>query len=142
MKTAVINKQDGKWRFASITLDTIMSLLPNGDYILTVKKRSEKRSLNQNSLMWLWFACIEDSTGTDKQTIHDIYCTKFLCRLVPHNGDYIKAVKGTSKLTKDEMQKFMNEVQADAATELGITLPTPDDLIFEEFYNTYKSAIT
>lgn len=141
MKTAIINKQGGAWRFCGITLDTIMSLLPNGDYILTVKKKSEKRSLNQNSLMWLWFACMEESTGMDKQTIHDIYCTKFLRRQVLYNGEYVWTMKGTSKLTKEEMQDFMQKVQADAATELGITLPTPDDLIFEEFYNTYKSAI-
>jgi hypothetical protein len=33
---------------------------------------------------------------------------------------------------------FLNQVQADAATEFGITLPNPDDRYFEDFYNTYK----
>jgi hypothetical protein len=35
----------------------------------------------------------------------------------------------------------MNQVQADAATELNITLPTPDDLAWEEFEQQFKEYV-
>lgn len=141
MKTAIINKANGVWRYMGITLDTIMRLLPNGEYLLSVKKKPKQRSINQNSLMWLWFACIEDETGTPKEDIHDYYCNKFLKTHRNVYGDDMVLVKGTSKLTTDEMRNFMENVQADVAIELGINLPTPQDLIFDEFIARYGYAI-
>ena len=37
-----------------------------------------------------------------------------------------------------QMSDFMNKVQADAASELGIQLPIPEDRYFEEFYQQYN----
>jgi hypothetical protein len=36
------------------------------------------------------------------------------------------------------MTVFLNKVQADAAVEFGITLPSPEDKYWEDFYNEYK----
>ena len=91
--------------------------------------------------MWMWFACIENETGTDKQDVHDYYCKLFLRREVSVNGKREIVVSGTRNLLTNQMANFLTKIQADAASEFGITLPTPSDLAFEEFQNYYKRFI-
>ena len=52
----------------------VIALLRNGTYTVTVTRSRDPRSLDQNSLMWLWFTCIEQETGTPRQDVHDYYC--------------------------------------------------------------------
>jgi hypothetical protein len=121
-------------------LENAFNTIANGAYILTVKKEANKRSLDQNSLVWLWFTCIERETGTDKNDIHDYYCSKFLHREVNIHGKRM-VIGGTSKLNTAQFADFLNKVQADAASEFGIRLPSPDDLRFEEFKNEYSQYL-
>jgi len=115
-----------------------LTLCKNGDYDVVIKPHESKRSLNQNRLMWLWFRCIEAETGTPQQDIHDYYCAKFLQRPVTV-GNYTTYVSGgTSKLSEKAFAAFLDYVQADAASEFGITLPNPDDEAWEYFYNVYS----
>lgn len=88
--------------------------------------------------MWMWFSCISDETQTPVQDVHDYYCAKFLRRKIDWNGVERTVVEGTRKLDKERMSAFLDNVQADALTELGIRLPRPEDLYFSEFYETYK----
>lgn len=117
---------------------SVFSLLRNGRYTVSIVRERQPRSLDQNSLMWLWFTCIEQETGTPRQDVHDYYCAKFLRKQISWNGTIRTVVEGTSKQSKERMTVFLNEVQADAATEFGITLPNPEDRYFEQFYQTYK----
>lgn len=116
----------------------IFQSLRNGRYVVTIVREKEPRSIDQNNLMWLWFTCIEAETGTTRQDVHDYYCAKFLRKTIDWNGTSRTVVEGTSRLTKDRMTNFLDNVQADAQTEFGITLPQPEDMYFEEFYQTYK----
>lgn len=116
----------------------VISTLSNGMYTVTITRSKEPRSLDQNALMWLWFTCIEAETGTPRQDVHDYYCVMFLRKNISWNGMDRTVIEGTSKLTKERMTWFLNQVQADARTEFGINLPLPEDRYFEEFYQTYK----
>ena len=118
--------------------DAVFSLLSNGRYVVTIAKEKEPRSIDQNSLMWLWFTCIEQETGTPRQDVHDYYCRKFLRKFITFNGRQEVIAEGTSHQSKERMTDFLNQVQSDAAAEFGITLPLPEDRYFEEFYQTYK----
>lgn len=109
-------------------LDCMLQLSANGDYELSVSKRKSKRSLDQNALMWKWFSVIEDETGTSSQDIHDYYCNKFLKRIVSVGNRDEVVVSGTRNLNTAEMAEFLTKVQADVASELGIALPTSEDL--------------
>lgn len=117
---------------------SVFATLRNGRYVVSIAKEREPRSIEQNALMWLWFTCIEQETGTPRQDVHDYYCRKFLRKNILWNGRTEVVAEGTSKQSKERMTVFLNQVQADAATEFGITLPNPDDLYWQEFYNTYK----
>lgn len=140
MTTISVSKREGKVPNESIKkqLDCILETIANGEYVITLTKRKTKRSIEQNALMWMWFTCIENETGTPKQDVHDYCCRIFNFRIIEFKGEQQKVAGGTSKLTTAAMADFLNKVQAWASSELGITLPDPDDLIFEEFQKYYK----
>ena len=136
-KTVIVTKIDGKVK-CDTDLNYLFSTMRNGTYTLTIKRASEKRTVSQNSLMWMWFGCLENDTGTPKQDFHDYYCKKFLKREVVVNDKVEVVVGETSKLSTQQMTEFLNKVQADVATEWGIRLPVPEDRYFEEFYQQYN----
>ena len=137
-QTAILTKEKGVVTLSK-SMDFMCSQLRNGRYKLTIERYTEPRTLNQNALMWLWFTCIEQATGTDKQDVHDYYCNLFLRRTAIIKGKETVIAGSTSKLNTLQMTDFMNKVQADAATELGITLPLPADRYYQEFINEYKN---
>ena len=136
-KVVVMRKQDGRLTF-DVELPYLFSLLQNGTYTITVKRQNEKRSIAQNDLMWMWFQCISNETGTPKDEIYMYYCKKFLMRTVSIGERMERIYMTSSKLNSEQMTAFLNQIQADAASELGITLPTPQDRYFEQFYQQYN----
>ena len=122
------------------SFDFICSQLPNGRYKLKIERYTEPRTLSQNALMWLWFTCIERETGTDKLDVHDYYCNLFLRRRTFIKGREMTIAGSTSKLNTIQMTNFLEKVKADAATELGIVLPLPEDMFYQEFIDFYKNT--
>ena len=86
----------------------------------------------------MWFRCIENDTGTDKNDIYMYYCKKFLCKVIRVGEKVEKVSETSSMLNTAQMSDFMKKIQADAASELGITLPIPEDKYFESFYQQYN----
>ena len=133
-----MEKRDGK-----VSLDTdleaLFSMLRNGRYIISVKRASERRTIAQNDLMWSWFSCIEEETGTAKNDVYMYYCKRFLCKVVSVGERMEKIYQTSSMLNTVQMADFLKKIQADAAAELGITLPIPEDRYFEDFYNKFKT---
>ena len=136
-KTVIMRKQDGRMTFDQ-ELAYLFSTLANGTYSITVKKVQEKRSIAQNDLMWMWLTCIQNETGTNKDEIYMYYCKKFLMKTVSVGQKMERIYMTTSKLNTEQMSDFLNKLQADAQTELGITLPTPQDRFWEAFYADYR----
>lgn len=135
MKQVTIRKEDGQVR-VDTNLDYLFSTLKNGVYTLTIKRASEKRTIAQNDLMWMWLACIEGETGTAKEDVYNHYCKKFLSKPDPMGEGFINDT--SSRLNTKQMTDFMKKIQADAASEFGITLPVPEDRYFEDFYLQYN----
>lgn len=112
----------------------------NGEYTIRFERAKKPRSNDQNRLMWLWFTCIarswSEATGYvyTKDDVHDTYCTLFLPIDTPRG----RIAGHTSGLTTEQMTDFLNKVQADAASEYGITLPNPEDLYFEMWAEQYS----
>jgi hypothetical protein len=137
MKVVRVEKKDGLVSLDT-DLDYLFSTLRNGSYNLILKRVNEKRTINQNDLMWMWFRCIENDTGTDKNDIYMYYCKKFLCKVIRVGEKVEKVYETSSMLNTAQMSDFMKKIQADAASELGITLPIPEDKYFESFYQQYN----
>ena len=121
-------------------LDRNVKYLRNGTFTLQIVGKIRCRTLAQNRLMWMWFTCIEVETGQPREDIHDYYTLKFLPKDITDftTGAMVRVGGHTSTLTTETFTDFLNKVQADAATELGITLPQPGDLSWEEFEEMYR----
>ena len=135
---AILEKVKGEVHMSK-SFDFMCSQLRNGRYRVKIERFTEPRTLSQNALMWLWFTCIEQETGTDKQDVHDYYCNLFLRRASYIKGKETVIAGSTSKLNTVQMTDFLNKVQADAAAELGMTLPLPADRYYNEFINEYQA---
>lgn len=137
MAEAILTKRDGEWSMDK-SLDYLCSTLRNGTYSVKITRKTEPRTVNQNALMWMWYTCIEEATGTPKADIHDYYKAKFLQRMVGVGNRWVTVVGSTTDLNTLQMTDFLNKVQADAATKFGITLPLPADRHYQEFIDDYK----
>jgi hypothetical protein len=122
-------------------VDYLNSLFDKGKRV-KVDVAKEKRSLNQNRLYWLWVACIEQETGNDKNNLHEFFTLEFL-PLIQQMVFKKLIYKRTSTTTLDTKQftEYLNKIQIFSSTELGLTLPNPEDVQFEHFYNHYKDYL-
>lgn len=136
-KTVIMTKNEGRLTF-DVELPYVFSLLANGKYTITIKRANEKRSIPQNDLMWMWLTCIERETGTPKDDVYMYYCKKFLMKTIQVGSKMERIYNTSSKLNMEQMTEFLNKIQVDAATELGITLPKPEDRFFEQFYAQFN----
>jgi hypothetical protein len=65
---ANLTKTDGKVSMDK-SFDFMCSLLRNGKYTVKIERKKESRSIPQNSLMWMWFKCMEEATGHNPKRI-------------------------------------------------------------------------
>ena len=109
------------------------------EWEVLIRKAKSKRSVDQNALYWAWITVVEVETGNDKDDLHEFFKQKFLinqCILV--FGKQIEKKPSTTKLNTKEFSEYMEKIRAFCATELDITLLTPDDMLFNEFINSYN----
>jgi len=121
-------------------LKSQLATIPNGEWVLSLTKVQRPRSNAQNSLMWVWFGIIaqawSEAVGRvfTAQNVHDAYCQMFLPVTMP-NG--ISLAGSTKTLTTEQMTEFLNRVQADAQTEYGIHLPSPEEAYYAQWAASY-----
>lgn len=121
------------------SFELMCSLLRNGEYTVKIVRKTQPRTISQNSLMWMWYKCMEDATGQRKEDFHDYYKTKFLSRQVVIGGRWVTVFGSTTDLNTLQMTNYLEKVKADAATEFGITLPLPEDRSYQEFVTEYRT---
>lgn len=85
------------------------------------------RSLRQNK--WYWgvvLTTIAESTGNTTEDLHVVLKEMFLPRkFITLGTKEVEVRKTTTDLSTDEFSKYLEALSAWAATELGITMPTP-----------------
>ena len=108
-------------------------------YEVTYKRKIRKRSIPQNRLYWLWLACIADETGTDSEDLHRVFARKYLsCDVIEVMGEKVLKIPSTTTLSTQTFTEYIEKIRVFAATELGITLPDPEDRFFEQFEEYYS----
>lgn len=120
------------------SFELMTSLLRNGEYTVKIVRKTQPRTISQNSLMWMWFKCMEDATGQRKEDFHDYYKAKFLSREVMIGNRCYMVPGSTTELNTLQMTNYLEKVKADAATEFGIILPLPEDRGYQEFISEYR----
>lgn len=107
------------------------------------RRRSDKRTLDQNALFHLWVSVIADDLGyTDKEACKRDVKRTILGQKEDVNrltGEVIQVDYRTSEMTVSELAAFMDKLKAWAATDLGIYLPYWRDPGYEEMYQQYKN---
>lgn len=125
MSEIIIREQ----RQVDFAISQISTLNLNKEWRITIKPYVKKRTTSQNSIVHLWFGIIASETGNDADDVKEALKAKFLpARFVEIDGEMIEVRRSTAKLNTTEMAEFCNRMQAWAASELGIQLPTRDDM--------------
>lgn len=95
--------------------------------VLTVKKKWNKRSLNQNNYFWLCLTVLAEYTGHTPEELHVIVKGLYSPKKEVKVGNKRYTIpKGTSELTKGEFVELMMNLNV-MASELGVVLPDPND---------------
>lgn len=131
MKGLEFVKKDGQIvnpEEVSKSLSVVLNMIKNGEYRIVVESVKRQRSLPQNRLLWMWLTILEEQTGQDKESLKDYFATIFLQDEIDINGRIRTVVRGTSKLSKEEMTIFLDKISIWCSENLGITLPSPEDL--------------
>lgn len=114
-----------------------LSRLPEGKaFEVSVRLHKEKRSNPQNALYHSWLNIICKETKNDHETVHKALAKMFLgVDVCEFGGQKIAKIKSTTTLNTEEFTEYLNNVEAFAATELGIILPHPDDRLYQMINN-------
>jgi hypothetical protein len=144
MATILFRKENGVIDLSRIEkqLYSAFSLLKNGEYTLSITKKINKRTPDQNRLMWLWFSCIGHNVGMHHIKVKEAICAHLSTEEVEIEGKRYKVPISTSKLNKEQFTSFLEQVKMWAHETLGLDLPEPSDLIFEEFEKEYGKYLT
>jgi hypothetical protein len=106
----------------------VMTLDLTKKWVVTIKRYRKPRSLSQNALLHSWIDIIADHTGHDQDEIKGFLKDKFLPLVEINLGKRARLVRAsTARLATEEMSKFMDKIYAFAATDLGLTLPSPQE---------------
>lgn len=115
-------------------LGLINNLVASGkDYRVSIKEWRDKRSINQNQLMWMWLNEIsnqlEQRIGQkhDAETLHEYmklqFCPCIQVRLGTNSASI--AIRSTKRLDKGEMHHYLNKIEQ-WAIERGFMLTIPE----------------
>ena len=111
-------------------------------YFAEIKQIRQRRTIDQNSLYWLWLKCLQDETGEDKDRLHEYFKASYLgVSTVEVFGVDVQISASTTRLDTKEMTHYLDRIQQFALADLGIALPNPSDLYWEQFYEKYKGWI-
>lgn len=132
------NKTNLENVFALIKLR--VNLLTNGEYIVTINRIKSPRSIPQNKLYWLWLKLIAEETGHTDNDLHAYFKAMFLKKQykVLFN-EQVEIEASTTRLSTKDFTTFLDKISLFASETLGIILPKPDDIGFNEFYTNYLS---
>lgn len=103
-------------------------------WVLTVKRKTKRRSLSQNNLFHKWVDFIAKEVGyevwdTDRMKAElKIVCQCPATKYIGLDGTE-REERSTSKLDTAPMAEFMTRVERFAASQLGIIVPSPEDVL-------------
>ena len=112
------------------------------EYEAKIVKKTEKRTLAQNRLYYLWLNCISAETGNEVEDLHEYLKRTFLgTRYRIIYGEGITTSFSTTDLSTEQFTEYLEKVQRWANVEQGIILPNPEDMYFAQFAEKYKNYL-
>jgi len=117
-----------------------LSALSGETVEVIVRKPRSQRSLNQNALHWVRMTIIGKDLGYSKEEMHYAFKKAFLADKLPvlsrdqfilYLQEIDKDMVTTRLLSTKEMADFMEKIERQAV-ELGINLPSPDEISLDK----------
>jgi CTP:phosphocholine cytidylyltransferase-like protein len=136
MKKKLITEEDRNQAITSLVKITLTE-----GWWFELTKRRKVRTVSQNRLERLWLACISFETGNDANELHDYFKEKWIEPKEVIIFEEKKMVYSTRNLNTVQFKYFLDKIQAFVSTELGITLPVPEDKAWDSFYETYRDKL-
>lgn len=128
MKTFLFTVKDSKATMNADIRNHIKNL-KDGEYILTIKKRYNGRTLQQNAYYWACMTVIGHETEMEPRRVHDGFKAMFLM-------DYstkIPSPGSTKDLSTMTFSEYFDKIKLYCAEELGIMLPEANDNLISLF---------
>jgi len=135
MKQRLKTEED---RQSAISFIKYMDL--NKAHRLTIVQIRHKRSIDQNSLLWLWLTALErdSETGYTKDDFYQMFLELF----APRKLVFSKAcIISSSNMNTLEMTMFLHHIQDWTIQTLSFQLPDPDNYKFDEFLEHYRDYL-
>ncbi len=103
--------------------DVVRGLAPDKPWRIELVPHRNKRSSEQNARLWAIYGEIAKGTGHTCDEIHEAMKAKFLPPQWIRVGDEeVKVIASSTKLDVKEFSEFMEQVEAFAASELGVVV--------------------
>jgi hypothetical protein len=108
--------------------------LPEGNYVVTIKKNRPIRSLNANRYYHFMLNIIATYTGILHDDLHEAMKYKFNSKVIffPQGGSQCIG-NSTASLDTAEFASFVNKVKNYAITEIGVTIPEAKDVDYQKW---------
>lgn len=91
---------------------------------IDILEHTEKRREIQSRLYWFWLRVISEDTGNDIDTLHKTMRHTFLgYQSIMINGQDVDVLVSTTSLSVRDFSTYLKNIEAWAASELGIILP-------------------
>ena len=129
----LIDKVGGYFNLQS--LYSLFRAIPDGSYMLSIKKQRRGRTLNQNE--WLW-GCIYPilldgllDAGWEFTSVEQVH--EFFKKLIAHDkvvnyetGEIVEIPKSTATMDTQQFAMYIDKLREYADEFMGITIPDPD----------------
>ncbi len=115
-------RSDDDWKRFGVALRALDRSKP---WEASVRPYRKGRSIQANNLFHAWMAILGDHTGYSLEDMKVLMKEQFLTpRMVSFRGMNRLLYPSTAELKSAEFTAFMDKIQAWAATDLGVTLPS------------------
>lgn len=120
-------------------IDKLNGLMQDKEYTVFVYDKKQKRSLNQNALMHMWFDILGKEIGQSMEMTKEQMKVKFAPVEIidPETGEVMIIGKPTHLMNKDEMTSFLDELRKFSMDFFNVRLPLPEDLSFEQLIEAH-----
>lgn len=104
--------------------------LDGQDIEMTIGRKIDKRTHNQNDYLWFINRLISEETGMEAEDVHTYLKERFAPkRKVTIKGVETTMPKGTSQFTKEEFSDYIERIKRFGSMELNLIIPDSDELI-------------
>jgi hypothetical protein len=117
--------------------------LPDGSVTMQVKRKTKRRSIDQNAWLWWALTIIAADAGYDKHEVEDLHYDLLTHRFgtvarvpkMPGASPCIVPAKTTRTMTTVEFSDYMEWVSRFAAQTWGCNVPLPSEMTDEQLSN-------